>query len=494
MVYRLSWRPNGDGLDVALAANRLLARGIPVRWIASPVASLEAGDYLIDCTAEIANALSRQNLHLETWAETLPDNTRELAYPRIALLAGNVSAYPYFGFYALGLVRLGLGYRSVDGAAIASGVLSDRDLFVLPGGFAIWGLDAGEDAPGADAAVRSFIDRDGACLGSCGGAFYLSSGRPGWTGTAPVKPRFTHEYLQTGAAVTAIDLADHPLATGLPASVEVPYDHGPVYPSDDPMSAAGGSVQGVERVATFGELCLPSRLMIDNPLDAARYRDEISGGTAILTTDGPRGRAVLFSPHPEMGDLVRKYIALDGYVRRYLPVRGQRVMQDTLNHYRPLESPSFRLLLNAVHILARPGSRCGQPQPASAPADFAGGVEALDDRIAACLSSTKRRAKDMDEELVLTEANKLSARVTPALTALRTALAALRQRDDSESQQLLNAWNHVADAAIGAFERSTASDPPAAEVLMEAELAISLADAWSHLCTFELALPPRDEG
>jgi len=493
MVYRLSWRANGDGLDVALAANRLLARGIAVRWVQSAAASLEAGDYLIDCTAEIANTLTRQNLHLETWAEALPDNTRALAYPQIALLAGNVSAYPYFGFYALGLVRLGLGYRSVDGAAIASGGLCDRDLLVLPGGFAIWGLDAGEDAPGADAAVRSFIEHDGACLGSCGGAFYLSSGRPGWTGTAPVKPRYTHEYLQTGAAVTAIDLTDHPLATGLPASVEVPYYHGPVYPSSDAMSATGGSVQGVERVASFGALCLPSRLMIDNPMDAARYRDEIAGGAAILSTDGPRGRAVLFSPHPEMGDLVRKYIALDGYVRRYLPIRGQKVMQDTLNHYRPLESPAFRLLLNAVHVLARPGGRHGQVQPASARVDFADGIGALGKGISTCLSSTMRRAKDVHDELILTEADKLCARVAPALTALRTALAALRQRDDAESRLLLNAWNHAADAAIGAFERSTASHPPAAEALMEAELAISLADAWSHLGKFELALPPRDD-
>ena len=70
MVYRLSWRPNGDGLDVALAANRLLARGIPVRWVQSPVGSLEAGDYLIDCPAELGNALHGQNLHLETGQET----------------------------------------------------------------------------------------------------------------------------------------------------------------------------------------------------------------------------------------------------------------------------------------------------------------------------------------------------------------------------------------------------------------------------------------
>ena len=121
-------------------------------------------------------------------------------------------------FYALALLRLGYAYLPVDGAAIAAGALASCDLLVLPGGFSTWGLDAGEGAPGADAAVRAFIDAGGACLGSCGGAFYLSSGRPGWTGTAPIKPYYTHEYLQTGAAVLNIDLHQHPLRTGLPRS------------------------------------------------------------------------------------------------------------------------------------------------------------------------------------------------------------------------------------------------------------------------------------
>jgi hypothetical protein len=30
---------------------------------------------------------------------------------------------------------------------------------------------------------------------------------------------------------------------------------------------------------------------------------------------------------------VRKYIALDGYVRHFLPIRGFDTMRDTLRHY-----------------------------------------------------------------------------------------------------------------------------------------------------------------
>jgi hypothetical protein len=124
--------------------------------------------------------------------------------------------------------------------------------------------------------------------------------------------------------------------------MEVPYYHGPLY---DVLG------DGIHAGATFHALSLPGRLAIDNPLDGARFERDMAGKPAILDAKGARGRAVLFSPHPEMGDLLRKYIALDGYVRRYLPIRGFATMRDTLRHYRVSDAPSFRLVANAVHAL-----------------------------------------------------------------------------------------------------------------------------------------------
>jgi hypothetical protein len=303
VYYRLSWWRNNDSLDVGLIANRLLARRIRVYWIERPLDPLEAGDYLVECGSDVAASLGAAGVTLQPWPDALPGHSRELSRPRIALLAGEVSAYPYFGFYALTLLRLGYSYLPVDGAGIAAGALTSCDLLVLPGGFSTWGLDAGEGTPGADAAVREFIDAGGACLGSCGGAFYLSSGRPGWTGTAPVKPRYTHEYLQTGAAVLNVELQQHPLRTGLPASVEMPYYHGPIYdPSAiEQLHQGTGSAQNVEVAGTFGELISPSRLMIDNPVEADNFRHQMKDRAAILTANGPRGRAILFSPHQRWG-------------------------------------------------------------------------------------------------------------------------------------------------------------------------------------------------
>lgn len=351
----LSWRRSGDSLDLALAVNRCLARGHPVWWCRAPSGPAEPGDYLVEGPPRLARALAALGLQPAHWPGPLPRGARLLTPPRIALLAGEASAYPYFAYYALCLVRLGLTYCPVDGAAIAGGALAAANLLVLPGGFAIWGLDVAERAPGADAAVRAFLGRGGACLGSCGGAFYLSAGRPGWTGTAWLRPRYTHEYLQSGTGVVSVALAQqHALAVGCPPTMEVPYYHGPIY--DGPIDRR--AAPGLAVAAVFDRLVLPGRLAIDNPLDARRFELEMAGRPAVLEADGPRGRAVLFSPHPEMGDLVRKYTALDGYVRRYLGVRGHRTMVETLFAYRPLDAPAFRLVLNAVHHLAAaPASR-----------------------------------------------------------------------------------------------------------------------------------------
>ena len=348
-LHHLSWRASGDTFDVALAVNRLLAVGARAWWLGERHDDAEAGDYLVEISPARAAALAHLGLALGPWRGGVPDSASPLARPAVRLFAGSASKYPYFAYYALCLLRLGIDYVPCDGASLAAGALDEANLLILPGGFATWGIDAAEDVHGADANVRAFLAAGGAAIGSCGGAFYLSAGRPGWTGTANAKPLYTHEYLQSGVGVVTIALAAGPLALGCPPTMEVPYYHGPIY---DLLG------EGVGVAATFHAFTLPARLAIDNPLDRERFDRDMLGKPAILTTSGARGRAVLFSPHPEMGDLVRKYIALDGYVRRYLPIRGAATMRDTLRHYRVTDAPSFRLVLNAVHMLcARRGVR-----------------------------------------------------------------------------------------------------------------------------------------
>src|SRR5215831_12025457 len=138
-------------------------------------------------------------------------------------------------------------------ASLARGALEDANLLILPGGFATWGIDAAEGVQGADKGVRDFLAHGGAAIGSCGGAFYLSAGRPGWTGTVPAKPLYTHEYLQSGVGIVAIALRPGPLGLGCPPTMDVPYYHGPIY---DRLA------EGIDVAATFDALALPGRLAI----------------------------------------------------------------------------------------------------------------------------------------------------------------------------------------------------------------------------------------
>ena len=167
----LSWRRNSDSYDVAMVASRLATGGVPVWWCTRAFDDVDAGDYLIDASTYQSAAIGKLGLKVTAWlGDLLPDHAQRLSPAHVALLGGQVSAYPYFGFAALALARLGLPYRLVDGPSIALGALDQFNLLVLPGGFSTWGLDRGEASPGADAETRAFLERGGAALGASGGA------------------------------------------------------------------------------------------------------------------------------------------------------------------------------------------------------------------------------------------------------------------------------------------------------------------------------------
>jgi hypothetical protein len=471
--HRLSWRANGDSFDVALAVNRVLAAGGRAWRLRMPSGGMDAGDYLLDLSASQYAAASRLGLRVAPWDAVLPNDAQALSAAKPLLFAGTASRFPYYAYYALCLLRLGIAYTPCDGETLSKGALDDANLLILPGGFSTWGIDSAEEVQGADARVRDFLAKGGAAIGSCGGAFYLSAGRPGWTGTASAKPLYTHEYLQSGVGVVTLEMRDTGIAFGCPPTMEVPYYHGPIYDLVGP---------GVEVAAVFRELSLPGRLAIDNPLDRESFQRDLAGKPAILLAEGSRGRAVLFSPHPEMGDLVRKYSALDGYVRHYLPIRGIGTMRDTLRHYRTSDSPSFRLVQNAVDELmsVRPVNTASA-QATGASATRSGGdgdIVALCRREAAALPDF---AAGDEGDLLRDVGARISARVEPLAARATRALA----RADP-SGPLRASWHHLAttmDAHFGAAPVRTSS-----QRLMELELAVALVECWTRVIDLDWAL------
>ncbi|MGH8849508.1 MAG: hypothetical protein ACREYD_00795 [Casimicrobiaceae bacterium] len=479
--YHLGWRANGDNLDVALTANRALAGGGRVWRLRADFEQLDAGDYLVELTAAQHAVVAELGLDCAAWTHPVPAEARALQAAAALLFAGTASRFPYYAYYALCLLRLGIAYTPCDGAALSAGALAHANLLILPGGFSTWGIDKAEGVRGADANVRRFLADGGAAIGSCGGAFYLSAGRPGWTGTAQAKPLYTHEYLQSGVGVIAVAMRAGPLASGCPPTMEVPYYHGPIYDVLGPR---------IEVAATFHELTLPGGLAIDNPLDDDRFRRDMAGKPAILLASGKRGRAVLFSPHPEMGDLIRKYMALDGYVRHYLPIRGFDTMRDTLRHYRVADSPSFRLVQNAIDELMTPlpDESRSAPTPASA-AESDGGDHG--DVIDSC----RRQAESLPDfgagdegDLLRDIAALVCARIGPA--AARATQAA-RQVDVPAS--LMASWRHMGTTMTEHFAAAPAAKPgrSPAQQLMELELSVALAESWTRMAELDLAMAAR---
>jgi hypothetical protein len=475
MLLHLAWRRNLDGFDLAVAANRLASRGVHLWWLGASGARHEPGDYLCEVDSQSAERLAGFGIKAELWDEPLPEDAVPLAHPRIALFAGAAASYPFFAYYAMALARLGFDFELIDGEAIAGGVLARFDMLVLPSGFSAWGLDAAEGVAGADAAVRQFLAGDGAAIGSGGGAFYLSTGRPGWTNAALARPIYTHEFMRTGVGIVSLQLGRDSIGFGCPPTVEMPYYHGPVYAElDRAVSSAG----------TFDRLVMPGHLFVPNPLDDGFFRREMAGHTAIIRAETRRGRAVLFSANPEMGDLIRKYIALDTYVAHYLPIRGEAAMADTLRHYRALDPPSWRLILNAIHSLMLrfepPGAMPAAPAPVQPPEPKP--------RLTASLDTALRRLKFADEtplrSLVDVVRDDLRARaqaLAERLNMVETAFSAL----DPPAPGIRYLWAGCEAAALAAVADAAKSDGPPAERLAEFETALVLAEAWCRLAEAE---------
>lgn len=467
-TYRLGWYENADRLDVAVLVNRLVSCGARVSRLEQAADGAEAGDYLVEVSSPLASALRTRGFVIEA-VDAGRAEAQRVAPVRAVVLAGKASAYPYYGYYALALSRLGIAYRSASGGEIAAGALDGENILVLPGGFSNWSLDAKEETQGADHAVRAFFRDGGAAVVSCGGAYYLAKGRPTWLGIADARPRITQDYLRTGVGITTCRIADGPLRRGLPPTLEIPYFHGPAF---DEIGS------NCRPLGHFRDLVTSGRLFIDNPLTPETFAAHMQERIAILATEGPRGRAILFSPHPEMGDLVTKYMMLETYIPHYLPIRGELVMKETLTAARPEESRSFLLVLNAIEMMAsgaRTATATATPNEQSYAKDARCKLDAL-------VRSWRERSQLLTpsdgglgdlERFVLAEMERrlpdASKRLSPVLDRLAVA--------GSDGPRLAAAFAVIADDAIAAW-RARAKRRPA-ELLLELELALLLIEAWA---------------
>ena len=455
MMIRLPWYENGDRLQVAIAANAIARAGYAVYRAMDNSPLLEKGDYLF--AESTGSNFAEQGL--VTQHVTVGDDypLQAIYAPRIALLAGACSGYPYYGYYALALLRLGYVFTIVDGEDIAKGCLDVHDLLVLPGGFSNWTLDLKEKTQGADDAVRRFLLRGGTVLGSCGGAYYLSRGRPGWLGVADARPYNTQEYLRTGVGILTCSILDERLGLGLPPTLEVAYFHGPVW---DVLGDA------TDRLMEFRDYYGHGRLFIDNALTREIFERDMRGCGAALRTQGRRGHSILFSPHPEMGDLLRKYMSLETYIPRYQDIRGDLVMRETLATYRPDESRSFLLILNAIEQLTTRSTTYARPETVHSPVI---NLQSLGQywmkRVEAFQPSAQPTGR-LEQEIVEDLKNRFES----------FSVGMVDHWQEAKPDLKIMACRLVDDMALY-LQRQVGQRP--AEILLELELTCLLLEAWS---------------
>jgi len=178
-----------------------------------------------------------------------------------------------------------------------------------------------------------------------------------------------------------------------------------------------------------------------------------------------------------MGDLVRKYIALDGYVRRYLPIRGYDTMRDTLRHYRVADAPSFRLVSNAVH--ASMAAAPTRDHAVEATIEHGPGVDipALCERALAELADPG----EGEEGALIRD---VAAGIATRLDRVRERSKAVTGASGSRSLQpsLQHLGYAVAEQWKGAAKRTTT------ERLMELDLVVALVECWTRAAEFDRVL------
>ena len=130
-IVHLGWRANGDGFDTALAVNRLLAVGARSWWLQSQHDGADGGDYVVELAPGQRAGLARLGVSVVPWCGAIPENALPLSSPAVRLFAGTASKFPYFAYYALCLLRLGIDYKPCDGRALAQGTLDDANLLIL---------------------------------------------------------------------------------------------------------------------------------------------------------------------------------------------------------------------------------------------------------------------------------------------------------------------------------------------------------------------------
>jgi hypothetical protein len=179
-------------------------------------------------------------------------------------------------------------------------------------------------------------------------------------------------------------------------------------------------------------------------------------------------------------------MALETYIPKYLPIRGELVMRETLDSYSPGESRSFLLVLNAIDDLLQKAREVSR-QELSAAEDASVTSRELADAWRArreAFVATAGGIGDLERHLLAA----LERRLNPIESRLE-ALLTRASGCGGDGPRIAASFAAIAGHACASW-----SDPPErrpAELLLELELAVLLMEAWARLAEIHIAVSGR---
>lgn len=308
----------------------LLAEGVQVAWHTRPQRLVSAvwpeghihdSGFAVEDTAQNRARLEREELRYEIVEDTAPG----ALYPkkvRLAFYFGNGAGRDFALPLEEVLVWGGYAVERVSDRDIREGKLDAFDVLIVPGS-----PDAGEcyyhglSDLGFEK-IKDFLRAGGQYLGVCGGA-YLPLTADGeekhrWLNAVEATDREALDFWRTGSAHVRVRVEDaaHPVFSGIAAgevnSINMVYWEGPA------MDITGGNIKSLgrfEKMTASGAARMPFWDMYDNdmakeacagyynPVTEEAFTEFLKGKTAIAEGVFGNGHLMLFSPHPEMGNV-----------------------------------------------------------------------------------------------------------------------------------------------------------------------------------------------
>lgn len=255
--------------------------------------------------------------------DNIPESKLELTSSKIAFYSGRGASVDFSAPLIEVLIQGGFSFNQLDDQDIRTGKLSSFDILVVPGS-----PDAGEcyyaglGKLGYDK-IRNFLSDRGKYLGICGGAYLpltsYDTKNPYWLDLVEATDTEGLDYWRTGSGFVRCRIEDNQnpifasVALGESSSLNLVYWEGPS------ITIRGSRVRSLAKfenlLASGAGPIKPYWDLMDNkmaeeavkkyynPLSMETFNSLLLNKTAFAEAEHCGNRILLFSPHPEMGNI-----------------------------------------------------------------------------------------------------------------------------------------------------------------------------------------------